>query len=261
MEHTFSGKRVLVTGGSSGIGKGIAQVFASLGATVIIIGRQARVFQASQDIGGRVLPYQADVSRYDEVRRVIHDVLRSGPIDILVNNAGIDCVCPFLDVTDELLDRQYRTNVLGAVYCAQLVLPAMMRKRWGRIITISSVTGPLVADPGHSIYAMTKAALIGLTKSWAVEFAPYGITANVICPGYVRTEMSEHSAGAVGEDAESVLADVAAGVPLRRLGTPSEIGDIAAFFAGDGSAYITGQALVVDGGRSTVETAVMGLRP
>lgn len=261
MEYDFSKKCVLITGGSSGIGKGIASVFSRLGAAVAIIGRSSRIFRAAEEMGPNVAPYQADVSRFAELRAVMEDIQRDiGPVDVLVNNAGIAQMCRFLDLTDDMIQRHYAVNVLGAMYCSRLVLPAMVKRRWGRVINISSVTGPFVADPGHSAYAVTKAALIGLTKALAVEFAPYGITVNAICPGYVRMEMSVQSAKAVSpQNYESILASIAAGVPLKRLGTPEEIGEIAAFLAGRGGSYMTGQALVVDGGRSTVETSVMEL--
>ena len=126
---------------------------------------------------------------------------------------------------------------------------------------MSSVTGPFVADPGGCAYSMTKAAPIGFTKLLAVEFASYNITVNAICPGYIQTDMSRHSAGiSQPGKQQNVMDSIANGVPLKRLGTPQDVASLAVYLASDGASYITGQAVIIDGGNSIPETTVMGLR-
>lgn len=260
MEQRVLQRKVLITGGGSGIGRGIAEAFQQAGMTVAILGRSSKVRETAAALGKGVFPYEADVRSATEVERAMKQMEGEiGPADILVNNAGVSRLCRFMDLTEDVLAFHYGTNVLGAVHCARAVLPHMMKQRWGRIINMSSVTGPFVADPGDSAYALTKAALIGLTKSLAVELAPYAITVNAICPGYIRSDMIRHTADRSRPDQSAeVLAAIAAGVPLKRLGTPQEVGQLAVYLAG--AAYMTGQALILDGGNSIPETTVMGLR-
>lgn len=254
-------KTVLITGAGSGIGLGIAKAFYQQEMKVILLGRSKRVIEAAQWLGKNALSYQVDITKQREVRDVFcHLRSQSIYIDILVNNAGISRLCRFLELTDETIALHYETNLLGAVYCTQLALPHMMQQKWGRIISISSVTGPFVADPGDCAYAMTKAGLIGMTKSLAIEFAPYNITANAICPGYVRTPMSIESASrSQRQHNGNVLDSIANEVPLKRLGTPDEMGALAVFLASNGAGYITGQAIIADGGHSVAETSCMGM--
>lgn len=254
-------KTVFITGGGSGIGFGIARCFYRQGYHVIIVGRSNRVITAAKKLGPNAKAWQVDISKKTNVENIF-EMLKQQQIqvDVLVNNAGISHLCRFLDVTDEILQDHYETNVLGCIYCTQAVLPQMIEQQWGRIIMISSVTGPFVADPGDCAYAMTKAALLGITKSLAIEFAPYQITVNAICPGYVRTPMSIGSASvSARNDTEDILQSIAAEVPLKRLGTPEEIGELAVFLASSGAAYITGQSIICDGGHSVSETSVMGM--
>ena len=262
MGKQLAGKKALITGGGNGIGMGIAQAFVREGAVVAILGRSRNVRETAAMLGKQAFSYEADITDRDSLGKSIEKMEQEiGPVDILVNNAGISQLCRFLDLSEEILEKHYRTNVLGAVRCAGLVLPHMMRQHYGRIINMSSVTGPFVADPGDSAYAMTKAAMIGLTKSLAVEFAPYNITVNAICPGYILSPMSYGSASrSCPMNPQQILDSIAAGIPLKRLGTAQEIGKLASFLAGDGAAYITGQAMIIDGGNSIQETNAMGFR-
>ncbi|WP_427113879.1 SDR family NAD(P)-dependent oxidoreductase [Megasphaera sueciensis] len=262
MGNQLAGKKALVTGGGSGIGRAVAAAFSAAGAVVAVLGRSGKVREAAAVLGDTVYPYQADIGDAASVREAAAKIDQDmGSVDILVNNAGMSHLCRFLDMSGELIEQHYRTNVLGAVYCTQLVLPHMMRQHFGRIINMSSVTGPFVADPGDCAYAMTKAALIGFTKSLAVEFASYHITVNAICPGYIQSDMSRHSAEiSQPGNLQDVFGQIAAGVPLQRLGTPQDVANLAVYLASDGAAYITGQAVIIDGGRSISETTVMGLR-
>lgn len=258
-------KIALVTGAGSGIGLGIAQEMAELGALVLLAGRSDGVFSAAAEIrakGGRAEALRFDVTDAKGVESGVGSALeRLGRIDVLVNNAGVARLARFSDATAELRDLHIDTNLKGAWNVAKAVLPSMVKRKWGRIVNIASVTGPFVSDPGYTAYAMTKAGLIGFTKSLAVEVAQDGITVNAICPGFILTPNVKRSASATDPASpQSVLDGIAAGVPVGRLGSPREIGKLAAFLASDDAAYITGSEFVIDGGGLLPETHVMGLK-
>lgn len=151
-------------------------------------------------------------------------------------------------------------NIKGVWNVTKAVLPEMIARKDGRIVMMSSVTGDMVADPGETAYALTKAAIVGLTKSLAVEYAQSGIRVNAICPGYVRTPMAESIARQSNpEDPESVLTEMAKAIPMRRLADPLEVGELAAFLASDESSYLTGTQNVIDGGSTLPETVSVGI--
>ena len=262
MAAKLVGQTALVTGGGRGIGLGITTCLIREGAKVIIAGRTSNVFSISETLGDNVIPCQTDISDCASVRKTISPILEKlGGVDILVNNAGISRLCQFMDLSEEILDQHVKTNVLGAVYCTKLAIPYIVGHNYGRIINISSVTGPFVADPGDCAYALTKAALIGFTKSLSVEFAAHNITVNAICPGYVLSDMVKGSASISNpQNPQQILDDIAGSIPLGRLGTPRDIGELAVFLASEEAAYITGQAIIIDGGNSIPETISMGLR-
>lgn len=183
-----------------------------------------------------------------------------GQIDILVSNAGVCKLGNFLETDDNDRDFHFNVNINGCWNISQAVLPGMVKQKHGAIVIMSSVTGYMVADPGEAAYATSKAALIGLTRALAREFAEDGIRVNAICPGYVDTPMAQSIA--VQSDAsnpESVKAGIAGATPLKRLATPQEIGDLAAFLASDESRYITGTQVVIDGGSTLPETISVGV--
>ena len=183
-----------------------------------------------------------------------------GGVDILVNNAGVCRLGNFLDMSDEDRDFHIDINIKGVWNVTKAVLPEMIARKDGRIVMMSSVTGDMVADPGETAYALSKAAIIGLTKSLAVEYAQSGIRVNAICPGYVRTPMAENIARQSNpEDPESVLVEMAKAIPMRRLACPLEVGELAAFLASDESSYLTGTQNVIDGGSTLPESVSVGV--
>ena len=165
-----------------------------------------------------------------------------------------------MNTDDKLRDAHFDINIKGSWNMAKAVVPVMMEKKKGAIVNLSSVTGPLVADPGEVAYATTKAALMGFTKGLAAELVSYGIRVNAIQPGYIMTPMVEGIAEASNaSDPESVISGIGSGIPMGRLGTIEELGELAAFLASDESSYITGQGIVIDGGSTMPETSSVGV--
>jgi 3-oxoacyl-[acyl-carrier protein] reductase len=242
----FDGRVVLVTGGSRGIGRACCEVFARQGATVVVnyVKNEEAARATAQAItasGGR-----SDVARFDVADSSAVDgavdilIKRHGRIDVLIANAGI--------VTDNLLgrlkdadfDALWATNVRGAVACARAVSKSMMRARWGRIVFVSSVVGEM-GNSGQTAYAATKAALLGAAKSIARELASRNVTANVVAPGFIDTDMT---VAFTEEQREEMLQ----AVPLGRTGTGAEVAAACVYLASDEAAYVTGQVLRVNGG-------------
>ena len=189
-----------------------------------------------------------DVTSRAQIHQVVTEVIaKHGHIDVLVNNAGISKPMPFLECTDESRDKHISIMLLSTWICSQEVLPYMVKNHYGRIVNISSVTGPIVGEPGAAAYAMCKAGVCGLTKNIALEFAHENITCNAILPGYIRTKMvemvAEESNPGHGEEA---MAAMAADLPVKRLGRPTEIGELVAFLASDKVGYLTGETIVID---------------
>jgi len=242
----FAGKNVLVTGGSRGIGRAIAQAFGALGANVIInyAGNAAAAEDTKNSIeneGGKAVCVPFDVSQFNQVQEAIKQIEKDhGGIDVLINNAGISKDNLFVRFKEEEWDATIDTNLKGAFNCARAVAMTMMRKRAGKIINISSVVG-LTGNAGQSAYAASKAGVLGLTKSLALELASRNVQINAIAPGYMITDMT----GSLGED---LIAKVLPKIPMENLGDPIEIAKAAVFFASNASSYITGQTIAVDGG-------------
>lgn len=261
----LTGKVALITGASKGIGEGIAQVYAREGANLILCARsastQSMVEELEQTYGISAIFVKTDVAkRADCLAAVAKGIEVFGTIDILVSNAGVCRLGNFLEVSEEDRDFHIDINVKGTWNIAQAVLPGMVEQNYGKIIIMSSVTGYMVADCGEAGYAMSKAALIGLTKALAREFADKQITVNAICPGYVDTPMADsiaHESNA--NDPASVKQGIASATPLGRLATPQEVGDLAAFLGSDESRYITGTQIVIDGGSTLPETVSVGV--
>tara|TARA_Y100000588_G_scaffold226757_1_gene240586 strand:+ start:4060 stop:4803 length:744 start_codon:yes stop_codon:yes gene_type:complete len=243
---SLEGKVALVTGGSRGIGEAIALRLAEQGADVAVCA--SRSLERAQEVATRIettgrksLALQADVADEEAVTglfKQIEDEL--GPVGILINNAGINRDGLMMRLKLEDWDAVLNVNLRGAYLCTKVAARPMMKARSGRIVNISSVVG-LRGNAGQANYAASKAGLIGLTKSTAREFASRGITVNAVCPGYIPTEMTE----GIPEDAKEALL---AQIPLGRMGSPDEIAAAVGFLASDDAAYITGQAVVVDGG-------------
>src|SRR6516162_11453969 len=252
---SIAGRSVVVTGGSRGIGKGIASVFARSGARVLITGRDSDVarsaaaeLDALAERPGEVSFIQADVSDREDSRRVAAIATeRLGGIDVLCANAGIFPDSLLADMTEEMLDQVLSTNLKGTVFSVQACLPALERSGRGRVILTSSITGPITGYPGWTAYGASKAGQLGFMRTAAIELAPSRITVNAILPGNIITE----GLAAMGED---YAAGMAASIPLRRLGSVDDIGYAALFLATEEAGYITGQTIVVDGGQVLPET-------
>ncbi len=252
-------KVAIITGGAMGNGLGIAKVFLKEGAKVAILDYDNKLDETIQNLQNpNVLGYKVDIRNTSKVKEAIQNVISKWQsIDILVNNAGVCRLKPFDQMEDELRDFHFDINIKGTWNVTKAVLPYMKK---GSIINLSSVTGPLVADSGEVAYATTKAALIGFTKSLAAELVTKDIRVNAILPGYIITPMVEGMAKETNsQNPESVIQGIANGIPMKRLGTPEELGNLAAFLASDESSYITAQGIVIDGGSTLPETMTMGV--
>lgn len=239
-------KRVaLVTGGSRGIGLAVAERLAGDGAGVVICARnidRAKTAAAQlKDRGLDVEAFQADVADSDSVAKLVKEVLsRHSRIDILVNNAGVTADALLLRMSDQQWNSVIKTNLTGVFHCTKLVARTMLKQRWGRIVNVSSIVG-VVGNPGQANYAASKAGIIGFTKSIASELASRNITANVVAPGFILTDMTE----GLPDDAKSALLER---IPVGRFGTAEEVAHVVGFLASGAAAYITGQVIQVDGG-------------
>jgi 3-oxoacyl-[acyl-carrier protein] reductase len=242
MKIDLTGKTALVTGGTRGIGRAIAQSLADAGARVGVAGRDVgRSQEAASAISPEARGFACDVADSASVVKLIEDAERDlGSVDILVNNAGLTRDNILLRLKDDDWDAVINANLRGAFVAIRAASRGMMKRRWGRIINIASVVG-IVGNKGQSNYAASKAGLIGLTKSVAKEFASRNILANVIAPGFIETDMT----AAMTEEAKRALF---AQIPLERLGTPNDVAGLATFLASEHAGYITGQVFVVDGG-------------
>jgi 3-oxoacyl-[acyl-carrier protein] reductase len=247
MFTSIAGRAVVVTGGTRGIGKGIASVFARNGAKVLITGRDSDVARtAAEELsadGAEVTFIQADVSDREDCRRMAANAIeRLGGIDILCANAGVFPDSRLADMTEETLDQVLGINLKGTVFSVQACLPALQRSGHGRVILTSSITGPITGYPGWTGYGASKAGQLGFMRTAAIELAPSRITINAILPGNIITE-------GLAELGEEYAAKMASSIPLRRLGSVDEIGYTALFLATDEAGFITGQTIVVDGGQ------------
>lgn len=252
-------KVAVVTGGAMGNGLGITKVFLKEGAKVAILDYDDKITKTVNELNTQnVLGYKVDIRDVTKINEIIKDIHEKwGNIDILVNNAGVCKLKPFSEMEDELRDYHFDINIKGTWNVTKAVLPYMKQ---GSIVNLSSVTGPLVADSGEVAYATTKAALIGFTKGLAAELTPKNIRVNAIMPGYIMTPMVEGMAKETNQNnPQSVVDGIAKAIPMQRLGTIQELGNLAAFLASDESSYITGQGIVIDGGSTLPETMSMGV--
>lgn len=257
---TLTGKVAFITGSAMGNGEGIARCMAEKGATVLLADINDKVFETAKSIGECAHAYKLDITKYEEVKAAADDAIaKFGHVDILVNNAGVARFVDCRDMSDELRDFHYRVNVCGVWNCTKAFINHMIDRKYGRIVNLSSTTGPLVSDPGMMAYAMSKGAVLAFTKATAMDVAKLGITANAILPGYILTPMVRHSAEETNpDDPQSVIDGIGAGVPMGHLGDPKDIGYAACYLASDEAAYVTGTSILVDGGLTLPETNAMG---
>jgi 3-oxoacyl-[acyl-carrier protein] reductase len=248
-----TGRTVLVTGGTKGIGKGIAGTFADAGARVAIIGRDPEAgARAAAELesthGGEVAFVAADVGIGDDAERMVADtVARFGSLDVLCANAGIFPAARLEDMSEEDIDAIFATNVKGTMLAVKASLAELARSGHGRVIITSSITGPITGYPGWSHYGATKAAQLGFLRTAAIELAPQGITINAVMPGNIESE-------GLAELGPDYRAKMESSIPQKRLGSVADIGHAALFLATDEAAYITGQTIVVDGGQTLPES-------
>jgi len=235
------GRVALVTGSTRGIGRAIAETLATCGARVAIVGRDLAAAEQVAEQIGEARGFACDVSDAASVTMLVQTVEDAfGQLDILVNNAGITKDNLMARMKDEDWDAVMATNLRSAFVATRAAQRGMMKRRWGRIINITSVVG-LVGNKGQANYAASKAGLIGFTKAAAKELSSRNILVNAVAPGYIQTDMTAQ----LGEEARTALSSQ---IPLGRLGEPRDIAGAVAFLASDLAAYITGQVLVVDGG-------------
>jgi 3-oxoacyl-[acyl-carrier protein] reductase len=248
-----AGRSVVVTGGSRGIGRGIAAVFAAAGANVLVVGRDeaaAKACAADLDAGaaGTVSAVAADVATADGCAALAAAAQeRHGGVDVLCANAGIFPEGLLAELPEAEIDRVLATNVKGTMLAVQACLPALTASGRGRVVITSSITGPITGFPGWTHYGASKAAQLGFMRTAAIELAPRAITVNAVLPGNIRTEGLVE----LGPDYE---AQMAASIPLRRLGDVEDIGYAALYLASDQARYVTGQTIVVDGGQVLPES-------
>ena len=260
----LEGKVAVVTGGAMGNGLGIVNVFLKYGAKVAILDYSEKLTETVENLknnGQEVLGYEVDIRDYQKVKEAVEDIKNKyGKIDILINNAGVCRLEKFMDMDDSLRDFHFDINIKGTWNVTKACLPYIKETKNGSIVNLSSVTGPMVADSGEVAYATTKSAILGFTKSLAAELVEEGIRVNAIMPGYIMTPMVEGMANETDKNnPKAVVEGIAKGIPMKRLGTIEELGELAAFLASDESSYITAQGIVIDGGSTLPETMTMGV--
>ncbi len=244
----LDGRRALVTGGSKGLGRVMAQALAEAGAEVAIASRTLSDCQQAADeiaaaTGRRTAAFAADVAQEADVLRLAAEIERAlGPVDILINNAGINIRGPIAEISASDFTAVMQTNVNASFLCAKVFGAPMAARGWGRVINLGSIMS-VISLPQRASYATSKAAILGLTKTLALEWAAQGVTVNAICPGPFATDMNKQ----LMNDPVKYK-DFIARIPAGRWGELHEIAGLAVFLASDASSYVTGSALFVDGG-------------
>ncbi|HYM19452.1 MAG TPA: 3-oxoacyl-[acyl-carrier-protein] reductase [Candidatus Kapabacteria bacterium] len=242
----LAGQSIVITGGSRGIGRGLVRAFAKAGADVIFtyVSNEAAANEVKAEVegtGGKVIAMKADVTSAEAAQSVIDEAIRSfGKIDVLVNNAGVTRDTLLMRMSEADWDTVLEANLKGTFLITKAAIRPMMSAKKGKIIAISSVVG-LTGNAGQANYAASKAGVIAFMKSVAKELASRNITANVIAPGYIETDMT----GKLSEAQQKAIMDL---VPLKRIGKTDDIANVALFLASSAADYITGETIRVDGG-------------
>lgn len=249
MLTSLKGKSVIVTGGSKGIGRGIATVFAKHGAKVTIAARnEADMMKAVDEIAGDVRYIKCNVSDWNSVKSMVEEAVKTqGGLDVLCANAGAFPQTKIVDMDPEEWDDVMATNLRSSFLCVKAAIPHFERAGKGRVVLTSSITGPVTGFPGWAHYGASKAGQLGFLKTAAMELSRYNTTINAVMPGNIYTE-------GLQDLGQEYLDTMAASIPLKRLGAVEDIGNAALFFASDEAAYITGQQIVVDGGQIIPES-------
>ncbi|KYO66778.1 3-oxoacyl-[acyl-carrier-protein] reductase [Thermovenabulum gondwanense] len=243
----LQGKIAIVTGGSRGIGKSICMKLAEKGCNVVInyVKNESFALEVAREIenmGQSAYLVKKDVSKIKEAEELIEEVYKKfNNIDILVNNAGITKDTLFLRMTEEDFDKVLDTNLKGTFNVTKAAVKYMVKKRFGRIINISSIVG-IYGNAGQVNYAAAKAGIIGFTKSLAKELGSRGITVNAVAPGFIKTDMTTPI---IEKETEEKIIER---IPLKRIGLPEDVANLVAFLASDEASYITGQVIAIDGG-------------
>lgn len=249
MLTSIKGKSVIVTGGSKGIGRGIASVFARQGAKVTLAARGEDALKAAAaDMGGETRYEICDVSDWDSMRAMVESTAKAqGGIDILCANAGAFPQTKMIDMDPKEWDTVLATNLRSSFLSVKACIPHFEKAGKGRVVLTSSITGPVTGFPGWTHYGASKAGQLGFLKTAAMELSRYNTTINAVMPGNIYTE-------GLQDLGEEYLNTMAASIPLKRLGAVEDIGNAALFFASDEAAYITGQQVIVDGGQTLPES-------
>jgi 3-oxoacyl-[acyl-carrier protein] reductase len=256
MTQSLMGRSVVVTGGSKGIGKGIAQVFAGAGAKVTVAARHGEEAElAARQIGGGAFGLAGDVTSLESMEQLMREATaRHGGIDVLCANAGIFPQTALEQMTSSDWDMVLDTNLKGSFHSVKAALPYLKQSDQARIVLVSSITGPVTGYPGWTHYGASKAGQLGFMRSAAIELAGYGITINAVLPGNILTE----GMGGMGEEYQRTMT---ASIPLRKLGRVEDIGFAVLYFASKEAGYVTGQTIIVDGGQVLPESLEALHRP
>lgn len=260
----LDGKTALITGAAAGLGEGIATAYAKYGAKLCMVDLSEDVEKTAEKLrkeyNAKIITFIGNVADKEQMKKAAAQTAEKfGAIDVACCNAGVCRLAPFEQMSDETRDFHIDVNIKGVWNTCQAVIPYMLTQGGGNIVIASSVTGDIVADAGEAAYAMTKAALVGLTKCLAVEYADRNIRVNCSQLGYARTPMVEKMAVESNPDnPESAINDIARGVPMKRLAKPIEVGELFAFLGSDESSYLTGSQIVIDGGSTLPETMSIG---
>jgi 3-oxoacyl-[acyl-carrier protein] reductase len=252
MFSSMKDRSVLVTGGSKGIGKGIAAAFAAEGAQVVITGRDRQAGESTASelaaAGGKARYIQADVANPADCAQMVAATIEgNGGLDVLCCNAGVFPSASLAEMTPGQLEEVLGINLKGTVFAVQAALDALSRSGRGRVVVTSSITGPVTGYAGWAHYGASKAGQLGFIRSAALELAPAGVTINAVMPGNIITEGLTD----LGDDYEQTMA---ASIPLKRLGSVADIANAVLFFASEQAGYITGQTLIIDGGQTIPES-------